>query len=50
MVGQGMSSSAIPDEISFLKFIRICAARTGQILNYADMARDADIASNTAKS
>lgn len=40
----------VGDEMSFLKFIKICAARTGQILNYADMARDADIAPNTAKS
>ena len=40
----------VGDEMSFLKFLRICAARTGQILNYTDLARDADMAPNTAKS
>ncbi len=40
----------VGDEISFLKFLRICAARTGQILSYADLAKDTDIAPNTAKS
>ncbi|OGI02204.1 MAG: ATPase [Candidatus Melainabacteria bacterium GWF2_37_15] len=40
----------IEDEKSFLKFLRSAAARTGQLINYADMARDADISSNTAKS
>jgi predicted AAA+ superfamily ATPase len=40
----------IGDEISFLKFVRAAAARTGQLLNLAGMAADADIAPNTAKS
>jgi predicted AAA+ superfamily ATPase len=39
----------VGDEISFLKFIRACAARTGQLLNLADLARDADISIPTAK-
>lgn len=39
----------IGDEISFLKFVRAAAARTGQLLNLAGMAADADIAPNTAK-
>lgn len=40
----------VGDEKSFLKFLRSAAARTGQLINYADMARDADISPNTAKS
>ena len=40
----------IGDEMSFLRFLRAAAARTGQLLNLADLARDADIAPNTAKS
>ena len=39
----------VGDEMSFIRFLKICAARTGQLLNYSDMARDADIAPNTAK-
>lgn len=34
---------------SFEKFIRLCAARTAQILNLSDFARDSDITVNTAK-
>lgn len=34
---------------SFEKFIRICAARTAQIINLSDFARDSDISVNTAK-
>ncbi|MFC1852377.1 ATP-binding protein [candidate division CSSED10-310 bacterium] len=40
----------VGDQMSFLRFLRAAAARTGQLLNMADMARDADIAPNTAKS
>ncbi len=39
----------VGDEMAFLRFLRTTAARTGQILNLADMARDADVAPNTAK-
>ena len=39
----------VGDEMAFLRFLRACAARTGQMLNMADLARDADIAPNTAK-
>lgn len=39
----------VGDETAFLKFIRACAARTGQLLNLADLARDADISIPTAK-
>lgn len=40
----------VGDEMSFLRFLRVAAARTGQLLNLSDFARDADIAVNTAKS
>jgi len=39
----------VGDEMAFLRFLRTAAARTGQLLNMADMARDADVAPNTAK-
>ncbi len=39
----------VGDETAFLRFIRACAARTAQLLNLADLARDADVAPNTAK-
>lgn len=39
----------VGDEMAFLRFLRAGAARTGQLLNMADMARDADISPNTAK-
>jgi hypothetical protein len=40
----------VGDEMAFLRFLRGVAARTGQMLNVADLARDADVAPNTAKS
>jgi predicted AAA+ superfamily ATPase len=39
----------VGDESAFLKFIRACAARTGQLLNLADIARDTDVSIPTAK-
>lgn len=39
----------VGDEGSFLKFLRAAAARTGQLLNMSDMARDAAISVPTAK-
>jgi hypothetical protein len=39
----------VGDEMAFLRFLRGAAARTGQFLNLAELARDADIAVNTAK-
>jgi hypothetical protein len=39
----------VGDESAFLRFLRAAAARTGQMLNMADLARDADVAPNTAK-
>jgi uncharacterized protein len=40
----------VGDEMAFLRFLRISAARTAQLLNVSELARDADIAVNTAKS
>jgi hypothetical protein len=34
---------------NFLRFTRAAAARTGQLLNIAELARDADVAPNTGK-
>lgn len=39
----------ITDIITFQRFIKLCAARIGNILNLASLARDADISPNTAK-
>jgi predicted AAA+ superfamily ATPase len=41
--------SGVGDESSFLTFLRAAAARTGQLLNLSELARDADVAPNTAK-
>lgn len=35
--------------IAFTRFLRAVAARTGRLLNMSDLARDADVAPNTAK-
>jgi len=39
----------VGDEGAFIHFLRACAARTGQMLNLSDLARDADVVANTAK-
>jgi hypothetical protein len=39
----------VGDETAFLRFLRATAARTAQLVNTADLARDADVAPNTAK-
>ncbi len=39
----------VGDEMAFLRFLRAAAARTGQLLNLTDLARDADVTPNTAK-
>jgi uncharacterized protein len=39
----------VGDEMAFLRFLRAAAARTGQLLNMAELARDADVAPNTVK-
>lgn len=38
----------IGDENTFLKFLRAAAARTAQVLNISDLARDCGVSSNTA--
>lgn len=40
----------VGDQMAFLKFLKVVAARTAQELNIADIARNVDIAPNTAKS
>ncbi len=40
----------INNDIAFYNFLRAAAARTAQLLNYADMARDVNIDAKTAKS
>lgn len=40
----------VGDQGAFLRFLRAVAARTAQLLNLSDLARDADVAVNTAKS
>lgn len=39
----------VHDQGSFLRFVKACAARTGSLVGYADLARDADVSPNTAK-
>jgi predicted AAA+ superfamily ATPase len=39
----------VGNELQFYNFIRSIAARTGQLLNYSDLARDVDIDQKTAK-
>jgi predicted AAA+ superfamily ATPase len=40
----------VGDEMAFLRFLRAAAARSGHLLNHAELARDADVSPNTAKS
>jgi hypothetical protein len=40
----------VGDEAAFLRFLRAAAARSGMLLNMAELARDAGVAFNTAKS
>lgn len=40
----------VSDALSFHRFLGMVAARTGQLLNYASLARDVDIDNKTAKS
>jgi hypothetical protein len=39
----------VGNERTFLRFLRACAARTGQLLNMSDLCRDADISHPTGK-
>lgn len=40
----------VTDELAFRRFLGVAAARTGQLINYADMARDVDVDQRTLKS
>lgn len=40
----------VGNEATFLRFLRAAAARSGQLLNLSELARDADVSPNTAKS
>ncbi len=40
----------VSDPLTFNRFLGVVAARTGQLLNYASLARDVDIDNKTAKS
>ena len=39
----------VGDEMAFMRFMTACAARTSQMVNYADIAKDVDISAPTAK-
>jgi len=39
----------VADELSFMRFMTVCAAMTGQLLNLASLARDVGISEPTAK-
>ena len=39
----------VVDEVAFLQFMTACAARTGLLLNYAELAKDVGISPPTAK-
>lgn len=39
----------VGNEMAFLRFLKTTAARTAQLLNYSELARDTDISVNTAK-
>ncbi|HBD94282.1 MAG: ATPase [Spirochaetes bacterium GWF1_31_7] len=39
----------IADELTFMRFMTSCAARTSQMVNYTDLAKDIGISSPTAK-
>ncbi len=44
------SMLGVSDLLAFSRFIRICAARTGQLLNYADLAKETGVTLPTTKS
>jgi len=41
--------SRVGDELAFHRLLRAAAARTGQLINFADMARDVDVDQKTIK-
>ena len=42
--------NAVKNEMDFLKFLRVLASRTGQMLNYTDIANEVGVAVTTIKS
>lgn len=44
------SLTQVGNQESFVRFMKACAARTGQMLNYSDLARDVDVSMPTIKS
>lgn len=44
-----LNIKSITDKTVFLRFIKLCAGRTGQLLNYTQLANDCGISVNTAK-
>ena len=43
------SLTQVADELDFFRFITACAARTSEMVNYADLAKDIGISAPTAK-
>ena len=43
------SLTQVADELGFLRFMTACAARTSEMVNYADLAKDIGISAPTAK-
>jgi hypothetical protein len=41
--------ASVGNQGAFLRFLRACAARTGQLLNLSDLCRDADVSQATGK-
>lgn len=39
----------ISDVLAFQRFLKLCAARVGSLINYAELARDAEVSPHTAK-
>ncbi|MCD4652591.1 ATP-binding protein [bacterium] len=39
----------VADELAFIRFIRACAARSGQLLNMVELAKDTGVSPNTVK-
>ena len=39
----------VQNEVSFKRFVKLCAARAGQLLNLSDLARDAGVSHTTAR-
>lgn len=39
----------ITDVLTFQKFLKLCASRVGNLINYAELARDCEISPHTAK-